>query len=73
MGDRDLGANRLSGLNCDAQVFPHPVNRETKVKFAPDHGLGAVVHLPGLRRPLRNDLHGSRDIEPRALGKVNAF
>src|SRR5690606_27188374 len=45
-GRRQLRAVGTRGLHRDAQVLAHQVNRETKVEFAVDHGLAAVLHLP---------------------------
>ena len=37
---------------ADGEVLAHPVNGETEIEFAGDHGLVAVLHLPGLRGAL---------------------
>src|SRR5215468_11430062 len=58
---------------ADAQVLAHPVDGEAEVELALDHGVGAVVHLPGLRGALRDDLDQLRAIEPGLLREVHAL
>src|SRR5258705_12247213 len=50
LGDRELSADFPRGLGADAQVLSHPVHRKAEIELVIDHGLAAVLHLPGLLR-----------------------
>ena len=53
-GQGDAAAARL--IQAQAQVLAHPVHRKAEVELPVGHGLAAVVHLPGLRRALADDI-----------------
>src|SRR6185295_1629383 len=72
-GDRQLGAVLARFTEADRQVLAHPVDREAEVELAGVHGLVAVLHLPGLRRPLGNGFDHRIDVEPGLLREMDAF
>ena len=72
-GDRQLGAVALRLAATNGEVFAHPVDGEAEVELARVHRLPAIVHLPGLRRPLGDRLHDEVEVEPGGLGKGDGF
>src|ERR1700693_5476365 len=61
LGDRELSADLACRLGTDTQILSHPVHREAEVELVVDHGFAAALHLPRLRRALRNHVeHESR-------------
>src|SRR5438445_2832633 len=73
LGDRELRAVLLCGLGADAQVLPHPVHGETEVELVVDHGLAAILHLPGLRRALGDHLEHQLRVQAGLESEVQAF
>src|SRR5262249_52771302 len=60
-------------LQAEREVLAHPIYGEAEIEFPFAHGHVAVVHLPGLRRPLANDLNGGIWIKSGAPGEMKAF
>src|SRR5213594_1736467 len=73
LGDGELGANLPCRLGADTQVLSHPVNREAEVELVVDHGLAAILHLPGLRRALRDHVEHEFRVEAGLDGEVETF
>src|SRR5262245_2021688 len=59
---------RLAQAN--GEILAHPVDRKAEIELPRRHGLVAVFHLPGLRRPLGDGLDHRIDIEPRLFGEM---
>src|SRR5580704_982071 len=70
---RQMGAVAPRFVEADVEVLAHPVHGKTEIEFAGDHGLVAVLHLPGLRRALGNRRDQLFDIEAGFHGEVQAF
>ncbi len=68
-----LAPLRWASLETDAEILAHPVHREAEIEPALVHALPAIVHLPGLRRPLRDCLHHCGEIEIGVLGEGDGF
>ena len=65
------GGRRCACLGeADAEILAHPVDGEAEVELALQHGVGPVLHLPGLRGALGDHLDQLGAIEPGALGEV---
>src|SRR3546814_11916523 len=64
-GDRQAGAVGLGFGQADAEILAHPVDREAEIELALAHGGAPVVHLPGLRGALADDLRS----DERRVGK----
>ena len=60
-------------VEADGEVLAHPVDREAEIEFAGDHGLVAVLHLPGLRGALGDGGDELFDVEPGFLREMQAF
>src|SRR6267378_5332387 len=56
LGYGELSADLPCRLGADAQILSHPVHREAKIELVLDHGLAAVLHLPGLRSALGDNV-----------------
>ena len=69
-GHRQARAVALGLGKADGEVLAHPVHGETEVELVIDHGLAAIVHLPGPRRALGNDLQHERHVEARLEAHV---
>ena len=69
-GDRQLGAVAPRLVETDGEILAHPIDRETEVEFSGDHGLVAVLHLPGLRGALGDGGDELFDIEAGFHGEV---
>src|SRR2546427_404444 len=54
LGNGKLSADLPCRFGADTQILSHPVHSEAEVELVLDHGLAAVLHLPGLRRALRD-------------------
>src|SRR5713226_4133490 len=73
LGDRERSADLPCGLGADAQVLSHPVHRKAEVELVLDHGLAAVLHLPGLRRAFGDHVEHELRVETGLDGEVEAF
>jgi rubredoxin len=71
--DRQAGAVAARFGETDAEVLAHPVDREAEIEFAGDHGLVAVLHLPGLRGALGDGGDQLFDIEAGFHGEMQPF
>src|SRR6266852_3795831 len=71
--DGKPGAVALRLLEADAEVLAHPVDREAEIELALVHGLAAVLHLPRLRRALRDHVEHEAGVQPRLLGERDAL
>ncbi len=60
-------------LEADAEVLAHPVHGEAEVELALVHGLAAVLHLPRLRRALRDHVEHEVRVEAGLLRERDAF
>ena len=60
-------------LQHDAEILAHPIDREAEIKLTLQHGGGAIVHLPRLRRAAAYHLQDFWHVEPRALAKIKRF
>src|SRR5271166_1014389 len=60
-------------IEADREILAHPVDGEAEVEFAGDHRLVAIVHLPRLRRPFRDDVDHELLVEPGLLRETKPF
>ena len=60
-------------IEADTQVFAHPLNGETKLKFATVHRAGTIVHLPAGCRTFPDDFYQLVDIKASALREIDTF
>src|SRR5260221_6068293 len=73
LGDRELGADFPRGLGADAQILSHPVHRKAEVELVVDHGLAAVLHLPGLRRAFGDYVEHELRVQAGLDGEVDTL
>src|SRR6266513_1518660 len=73
LGDRESSADLPCRLGADAQILSHPVHREAEVELVLDHGLAAVLHLPGLRRAFRDHVEHELRIKPGFHREIETF
>ena len=64
-----LAPLRCASFEANAEILAHPVHGEAEIEPALVHALPAIVHLPGLRRALRDRLHHCGEIEIGMLGE----
>ena len=69
-GDGKLGAVPARLVEREREILPHQIDGEAEVESAFDHGLPAVLHLPGLRRALGDRVDHLLDVEAGALGEM---
>src|SRR3984885_5374738 len=62
--DRQMRAVPPRFVEADVEVLAHPIDGEAEIELAGDHGLVAVLHLPGLRRALGDGGDQLFDVEP---------
>src|SRR5260221_12431285 len=73
LGDRELSADFPRGLGADAQVLSHPIHRKAELELVVDHGLAAVLHLPGLRRAFGDHVEYELRVQAGLDGEVEAL
>src|SRR5262245_26574356 len=57
-------------IEADGEILAHPIDGETEIELAGEHGLVAVLHLPGACRSLRDDLDDRLHVEPHLLAEM---
>ena len=57
----------------DAEVLAHPLHSEAELELAPRHGVRTVLHLPRLRRALRDDSDELFHVQSGTLREVDPF
>src|SRR5437870_12744607 len=73
LGNGKLSADLPCRFGADTQILSHPVHSEAEVELVLDHGLAAVLHLPGLRRALRDHVEHEFRVQAGLDGEVETF